>query len=118
MNRPGVGDHLAGNVVDTEDPTPTDTPVIDAGQIGGLISALVVAVVTVVFEVVAKSDLSTLGQSLTAVVGAAGALLTYLAQVRQAKKATTKVTPLSRPRDSLGRRLVVAIEAFEDDKAA
>lgn len=112
MNRQGIGDHLAGNVVDTADPEP-ETPVLDAGKLGGLISSLVIAVVTIVFEVSAKADINTLTQAVVAAVGAAGAVVTYLVTVQQAKKATARVTPLTRPRDNLGRRLVVHPDDLE-----
>jgi len=88
------------------DPVPTPTPVVDAGQVSGLISALIITVVTFVFEVVGHADTNALIQTVTAVVGAAAALVTYFTQVAQAKKAAAKVTPLAKPRDNLGRRLI------------
>jgi hypothetical protein len=88
------------------DPVPTPTPVVDAGKVSGLISALVISVLTMVFLIINHADLNTQLQTLTAVGGAASALITYFTQVSQAKKAASVVTPLAKPRDNLGRRLI------------
>lgn len=111
MNQPGIGDHLAGNVVDTADPTPTPEPVMDAAKLGGMTAAAVSAVSGLVMLIIAgkAGDVGALGLSVGAAVTAVTTLVSYVAPVFHAKKARAQVTPLAHPRDSTGAPLVRAV---------
>lgn len=93
---PGVADHAA-----PERPE----PVTEAAKLGGLLSALLVAVGGVIALFIGGltlEELGPLGIAIGAVVTAALALAVYGIQVWQGLKARAKVTPLSSPRNGDG----------------
>lgn len=97
-------DHLAPG-----EPADTPTPVLDATKLGGLVSAAVVSVVGVVVLIgagVTVENVTGLGLALGAAVTALTSLVVYVVSVAQGRKAAEAVTPLAKPRDSRGRRLV------------
>lgn len=86
-------------------------PVLDAGRLAGLLSAVIVAVVGLVLLVAAGNfrDLSALAAAVNAVLVAAAAVAAYVLPVWQARRARARVTPLADPRDDAGEPLVVDV---------
>ena len=88
---------------------PRPQPVLDAGKLGGLVSAALVAVSSVFFLVQAginPGSITALGVSVQGAVTAVVSLLAYLLPKLHAKHAATQVTPLSDPHDDQGRPLI------------
>jgi hypothetical protein len=103
-NTPGVPDHA-----DPADNRPE--PVRYAAQIGGLLSAVLVAVGGVIALVAGGltiDELGPLGIAIGGVIVAVVALGVYLLPVWQAITARAKVTPLASPRNDAGIPLIEA----------
>ena len=97
-------------------------PVLDPARLGGLVGAAVTTVggaAVIITTGVTTETLPALGVAVGAAVTAVAALAVYLVAVFAGRAGRAQVTPLSDPRDALGRRLVpepdVAELEYADD---
>ena len=84
-------------------------PVLDPARLGGLVGAAVTAVggaAVIITTGVTTETLPALGVAVGAAVTAVAALAVYLVAAFAGRAGRAQVTPLSDPRDALGRRLV------------
>lgn len=91
------------------EPADRPQPVVNASRLGGLISAVFVAVggaVLTITQGITAKNLSAVGLSIDAAVTAVVALVVYVVAVIHGKAAAAEVTPLTDPRDDRGRQLL------------